>query len=99
MSARELKNRFQIELKKETDTEVWLEFTPRLAKDRANVSKAVLILAKNGYRPMALKIVDPTDAEMVHVFKDVQINRRGPVEDLERPNLRGYRRVLNEPAR
>ncbi len=99
MPAAELKDRFQIELKKETDTEVWLEFVPRLAKDQANLTKAILILSKDQYRPKALKMLDPVGAETVHVFKDVQVNRRGPVDDLERPNLHDYRRILNEPAR
>jgi hypothetical protein len=99
MPTAELKNRFQIDLKNESATEVWLAFTPKNKKDQANFTQAILILSKDRYLPKALKMVDPTGAEAVHVFKDVQINRRGPVDDLERPNLHGYRRILSEPAR
>jgi hypothetical protein len=99
MNAADLTERFQVDLKQETDTEVRLEFIPKLKKEQANITKAILILSKDGYRPRALKTLDPTGCETVHVFKDVQINPRGLVEDLEHPNLNGYRRVLNEPAR
>jgi hypothetical protein len=99
MPAAELKDRFQIELKSESDTEVWLAFTPKIKKDQANLTHAILILSKDQYRPKALKMVNPVGSETVHVFKNMQIDRRGPVDDLERPNLRGYRQVLKESAR
>jgi hypothetical protein len=98
LSVADLTERFHVALKKETDREIWLEFVPKIEKDRANISNAVLILSKDRYQPVAVKTVDPTGAEIVHVFKDVKINPRGPVESLEQPNLRGYRRVLNEVA-
>jgi hypothetical protein len=98
MNAADLTKRFQVDLKQETDTEIRLEFIPKREKDRAMISKTLLILSKDRYQPVAIKTVDPTGAEIVHVFKDVKINPRGPVESLEQPNLRGYRRVLNEVA-
>ncbi len=99
MQVGDLKDRFQIELKSETDTEIWLAFTPKNKKDQANLTNAILILSKDRYQPKALKMIDPTGSESVHVFKNVQINRRGPVDDLERPDLHGYRRLRNEAAR
>jgi hypothetical protein len=99
MPAAEMKDRFQIELKSETDTEVWLAWTPKKKKDQENLTQAILILSKDQYRPRALKMLDPTGAETVHVFKDVEINRPDHAGRLGQPNLQGYRRVLNEPAR
>ncbi len=100
MPVEALRKQFEIELVRQTDTEVWLRFIPIWRDDAALFERATLILSKDRYVPKAIQMIDATGSETVHVFKNVQINlvREGEVgpagvENLERPDLRGYRRV------
>ena len=97
----ELKKQFHIELLKQTDTEVWLKFKSKSKKDRVPSQQVVLILAKGEYKPVAIKIIDETGAEIVHVFSEVRINATDEesLEDLGRPNLEGYRNIVNDPQK
>jgi hypothetical protein len=88
----ELKRRFKIELVKETDSEVWLQFFPRWTQDSASFLKVKLILSADEYKPMAINVIDATGAETVHVFS-VHIRGAGFLHSspLDRPDLTGYR--------
>lgn len=92
-----LQRRFQIQMTKQTDTEVWLEFTPRSQPDLSVFSKAYLILNVPTYRPKALKIVDYSlNRASVWVFSDVRINQppAAPFGDLGAgPDLKRYKRL------
>ncbi len=100
-TAKDLKRRFHVRLVKQSDTEIRLEFRPREKRDQLGFDRFILILRRGTYAPMALKIVDVTGAESVHVFSDVRINadsapKSSPNvygEQLDRPNLHGLRRI------
>ena len=99
MEIGELKQRFDVTLLKETAAEVRLQFTP-INKDRCHFDRAVLVLSINDYRPIALKLIDPTGAATVHVFTDVQINSRsGFADPFNRPNLKGYREINGQVSK
>jgi hypothetical protein len=97
----ELKKQFHIELLKQTETEVWLKFKSKSKKDHVPFPQVVLILTNGDYKPVAIKTIDETGSEMVHIFSEVRINAadEDSLEDLGRPNLEGYRTVLNEPQK
>lgn len=98
MPAEELARRFNVKIARQSDKGVWLEFRPLREADAGWFERAVLILDAERFVPKALQMIDPTGSETVHVFGDVQINRLRAghpippgVENLERPNLKGYR--------
>jgi len=92
MSTAELKKQFHVKLRKETESEAWLEFIPKKSHDG---QRAILILSLDGYTPVAIKQFDPIDTQTVHVFKDVQINPADACyfNRFVRPNLNGYRKL------
>jgi hypothetical protein len=99
MPVEPLRKQFKIELVHQTDTEVWLRFIPKRLADAGLFERATLILSRDRYVPKAIQMIDPTGLETVHVLQNVQIKpvREGVApagaENLERPDLRGYRRV------
>jgi hypothetical protein len=96
MKSDELQQRFRIELLKQTDSEVWLQFRPRQPADARRCDRAILILSTAEYKPVAIKLVDVTGREIVHVFMDVRSNPHPyPYARpyLEFPDLTGYRRI------
>jgi hypothetical protein len=92
----ELKRRFKVTLLSEDDAEVRLQFEPIWPRDKLQLSSAQLILSKVFYRPRALKMVGPSGAETVHVFKDVAVNAPDDREPLDRPDLAGFHKILND---
>lgn len=98
MKADKAKLRYRLELKKRDDSEIWLEVTPKLPKDAANWSKAMVIIEAKTFKPKAVKLQDPTGAESVHVFKDIVVNEKRGFFDRDpfKPSLRGLKLVLNE---
>ena len=98
MPAHELKQRFEIEVVKQTSTDVSLKFKPRLKKERQLYHHVILLMARDDYRPLAIKIVDTTTAELIHVFSEVRINPLDgdEFENLDPPDLEGYRVLVNE---
>lgn len=93
MPIADLKQQFHVTLLKEKAAEVWLQFTP-IKKDSRHFDRAILILAHDDYHPIALKQIDPTGSETVHIFTDVKINSRGGfVDPFDRPNLKGFRQI------
>jgi TIGR03009 family protein len=99
MKADQAKKRYRLSLNEKTSKEViWLDVYPREQKDAANWSKATVIIDAKSFEPHAVKLLDPTGAESVHVFKNIVINpKRGFFEgDPFKPNLRNLQLVLNE---
>ena len=100
MKAEKAKIRYQFVLKNNDKNEIKLDVLPRLQKDAANWSKATVILEPVTFKPVAVKLLDPTGAESVHVFKvkDIKINPKQFFweGDPFRPKLSGFRLVLNE---
>jgi hypothetical protein len=100
--ARELRERFDVTILKQTDAEIWLKFRPRRQEDVASLQHITLILDVASYLPRAIKETDPTGTESVYVFKDVSVTdaRDNATiillpgrEPLDRPNLAGYARA------
>ena len=91
--AADLKERFEIRLLKQSDTEVWLQFRPT-RDDEIRFKQATLILTADTYMPVAIKVVEDWGRASVHVFRDLRINGQGEfLSPLDNPNLTGYRPV------
>jgi TIGR03009 family protein len=98
MKADQAKRRYKLSLNKNTSKEeIWLDVIPRWQNDAANWSSAVVIIYAKTFQPKAVKLVDPTGAESVHLFKNIEINpKRGFFSDPFKPNLWGFKQVLND---
>ncbi|MGE5192081.1 MAG: hypothetical protein ACM3U2_06220 [Deltaproteobacteria bacterium] len=97
MKAEKAKLRYKLELTKNDGSEIRLEVLPRRKEDAANWSKATVIIDAKTYKPRAVKLVDPTGAESVHVFSKVVVNERKGFFDKDpfKPNLWGYKLVIS----
>ncbi len=73
MPAADLRRHFDVTLVKAVDMDVWLEFVPKDKRRRDFWTRGTLILNAASYSPKALKTVDPTGAETVHVFRNVTV--------------------------
>jgi TIGR03009 family protein len=98
MKAEKAKLRYKLELKERDESEIRLDVFPRLPGDAANWVKASVIIEAKTFKPRAVKLLDPTGAESVHVFRDIVINERRGFFDRDpfRPSLRNYKLVLND---
>lgn len=98
MKAERAKQRYQkIELLKKTDErEIWLRVVPRFREDATNWSEALIIIDRATYVPKAVQLIDPSGAESVHKFLNVEVNpKRGWFEsDPFKPDLRRYKPAL-----
>jgi TIGR03009 family protein len=98
MKADKAKLRYKLSLRKidKEKNEIWLDVIPRWPGDSANWSKATVIIEAKTYKPRAVKLLDPTGSESVHLFRNVVVNERRGFFDKDpfRPNLRGYKRVI-----
>ncbi len=98
MKADQAKRRYRLTLdtKHKNATEIKLHVVPRLPKDSANWSKAKVIIDAKTFKPKAVQLLDPTGAESVHVFKNIEVNSKpGFWEgDPFKPSLRGLKLVL-----
>ncbi len=96
MKAEKAKLRYKLSLKKNDGKEIWLDVIPRRPEDAANWSKATVIIEAKTYKPRAVKLLDPTGSESVHVFRKVVVNERRGFFDKDpfKPNLWGYKPVL-----
>jgi TIGR03009 family protein len=96
MKADQAKKRYKMKLKKKTETEIWLEVIPRTTKDSDNWSRATVIIDAVKFVPTAVKTFDSTDAETVHIFRNVEINKNRIFEGNPfKPSLFGYKPVAN----
>jgi TIGR03009 family protein len=97
MKADRAKKRYKLKLLRKNDTEIWLQAVPRWDTDAGNWEKAVIIIDAEKFVPNAVKLYDPTGAETVHIFKNIEINpKRGFLDwgpDPFVPKLRGFRPV------
>jgi TIGR03009 family protein len=98
MKAEKAKVRYQLVLKKNDKNEIRLDVLPRLQKDASNWTKATVILEPVSFKPVAVKLLDPTGAESVHVFKNIKVNPKEKFweGDPFKPNLKPFKLVLNE---
>jgi TIGR03009 family protein len=96
MKAEKAKRRYKFTLKKRDESEIKLEVIPRMPTDAANWVKATVIIEAKTYKPKAIKLLDPTGGESVHVFRDIVVNeKRGFFAgDPFKPNLRSYKLVV-----
>jgi TIGR03009 family protein len=96
MKAEKAKLRYKLSLKKSDGKEIWLGVIPRWRDDAANWTKATVIIEAKTFKPRAVKLLDPTGSESVHVFRNVVINERKGFFDKDpfKPNLWGYKAVL-----
>ncbi len=86
---------------KTNENEIWLLVIPRLESDAMNWKQALVIIDRKTYVPKAVMLTDPSGAETVHTFSNVEVNfRRGIfTPDEFKPNLRPYTPVLtSKPA-
>lgn len=95
-----LRERFQISIEKQSETDVRLKFVPKTSALRAHFHAVFLIIKRNDHLPYALKCIDPTqNFEVVYIATEVRCNLplTDPFEDLGSPNLQGYKEVV-QPA-
>jgi len=90
----DLIQQFEIELVRQTETDVWLKLKPKQKKDAVWLREASLILKTDRYLPRGLKTVDVAGNETVHNFTNLRINAGDGVDLTNGPDLNGYRRVL-----
>jgi TIGR03009 family protein len=100
MKAERAKERYKMRIMKKNDTEIWLGVIPRKTEEAGNWQQATVIIDAQSFVPKAVKLLDPTGAETVHLFKDVQINPKKGWKDFWEadpfaPNLRRYQQVLS----
>jgi hypothetical protein len=104
MKAGDMKRRYKLKLQKNTTKQAILVAKPRMAQDMQNYNEAWIILEKENYLPVAVKLFDPTgNIETVYSFKDVKINpgkslrdRLWAKEDPYNPDFKkmNYKKVL-----
>lgn len=102
-----LKQRYYMRIttpEKAREKEVWLEAVPRTQQDAANFSKIDLILSKDELLPVAMQMHNPAynGQRTVINFHSSKVNSvwaplQQMVNDFARPNVFGYRHVVNPP--
>jgi hypothetical protein len=92
----EMQKRFKISLLNQSESQIRLKFIPIDASIRSNFSQAEIILSPTTYETWAMRFVSPPtgESEDVYVFRNIRINciPSEPFRDLDRPDLKGYRR-------
>ena len=80
--------------------EIWLEVIPLRNSDEANWNKAVVIIDAERFVPKAVKLLDPTDCETVHMFSKVEVNPKEWFfpKDPFKPDLKKYKEVMTNDA-
>lgn len=102
MKAEQAKQRYQIELKKETDKDIALQLRPNWSGDAANWSKATVIISKSNYLPREVRLISPGGTSMrIHTFENVKVNSNNIFrslfgDDPFRPKLKNYKVVMND---
>jgi TIGR03009 family protein len=109
MKAEEAKKRFALSFadeddpKKNNEKVVWLIAKPRQVMDRDNFQEATIILDRERFLPLAVKLIDPSgNLETVYTFskKELHVNaKEALVPSIFRnkpfhPNLRGYKAIV-----
>lgn len=84
ISEKDLKERFNVSLVKQTPNQIHLSLLPRHERDKCNFSEVQLMLNKKDYTLAALRMIDPPETkETVHVFEDIQVTTLGDQSDFE----------------
>lgn len=95
-----LRERFQISIEKQSETDVRLKLVPKTSALRAHFHAVLLIIKRNDHLPFALKCIDATqNFEVVYTATEVRCNQpiTDPFEDLGSPNFQGYKEIV-QPA-
>ena len=104
MKAEQAKQRYQIELGKETDQDIVLQLRPNWSGDAANWSKATVIISKTNYLPREVRLIAPGGTSMrIHTFENIKVNSDNIFrslfgDDPFKPKLRNYKVVVNDGA-
>lgn len=97
MKADRAKEKYKLKLLKKNKTEIWVQAVPRKNADASNWIRAIIIIDAEKFIPTAVKLYDPTEAETVHIFRNVEINKNRIFEaNPFKPNLFGLKPVLND---
>lgn len=102
MKAEQAKQRYQIELGKETDQDIVLQLRPNWSGDAANWSKATVIISKTNYLPREVRLIAPGGTSMrIHTFENIKVNSDNIFrslfgDDPFKPKLRNYKVVVND---
>lgn len=101
MKAEQAKRRYNFQLIRNNERQVWLKAIPQLDDDLRNYEEATIILDKATYLPAAVRLIHPgRNQETVYVFDKVEKNAKGGIlawfkgeDNPFQPNLKGYRMV------
>jgi TIGR03009 family protein len=106
MKAEQAKRRYVFELlppKKSYPDAIRLGVTPRLDKDSSNWCEAQVIINRETFLPIAVRLVAPgRNSETVHHFKGLTVNGKASLmeffgkRDPFNPDLRNYKPVLSQ---
>ncbi|MFO1021765.1 MAG: hypothetical protein U0903_13855 [Planctomycetales bacterium] len=84
ISEKDLKERFNVSLVKQTPNQIHLSLLPRHERDKCNFSEVQLMLNKKDYTLAAIRMIDPPETkETVHVFEDIQVTTLDDQPDFE----------------
>lgn len=102
MKAEQAKQRYQIELVKETDQEIALKLRPNWSGDAANWSQATVVIQKTNYLPREVRLIAPGGTSMrIHSFENIKVNSDNLFrslfgDDPFKPKLKNYKVVNND---
>lgn len=99
MKADRAKQRYRdFKLLRNDETEIRLELRSFDKTDTRNWDKAIIQIDPKTFSPKAVKLIDTTGAESVHVFKDIVTNKGPGIFDKDpfKPNLRSYKEVMQD---
>ncbi|MDB5387813.1 MAG: hypothetical protein JWM11_3459, partial [Planctomycetaceae bacterium] len=67
--------------------------------DRANFNQVEMIIDTNSFKPVALRFTNPTGSSAdVYLFTDVQFNTPEGPDNLNPPNLQGYKTNIHSAS-
>ena len=96
--AKKLQDRYQIQLQKESEEQIWLHALPRWQQDAANFKSVDLILDAKKFLPYAIQVHEPGGkSRTVYVFVLEKAKINHPLDRLffPAPRLRpGWKRVI-----
>ncbi len=101
MKAEQAKQRYQIELAKQTDQDIVLQLRPNWSGDAANWSKATVVISKSNYLPREVRLIAPGGTSMrVHTFDNIKVNSDSIFrslfgDDPFKPKLKNYKAVVS----
>ena len=88
ISAREIRQRFQLRLYKETDEYAWIQILPRYEEDKRDFSEVKLVLSKKTFLPRAVLVKEPIGDQYLYDITTLEINPTPPVSERDLQPLR-----------